>query len=61
LIAITLRQLNLILLEVTGVADLEQAKLNEMKMKFGGPGGIWTRDLPDVRPCWLANRTFFGP
>ena len=26
----------------------------------GGPGGIRTRDLPDV---WLklANRTFFGP
>jgi len=29
--------------------------------KVGGPGGIWTRDLPDLRPCWLANRTFFGP
>lgn len=28
---------------------------------LGGPGGIWTRDLPELWFRQLANRTFFGP
>ena len=30
-------------------------------IKYGGPGGIRTRDLPDCWLAFLANRTFFGP
>jgi hypothetical protein len=41
-------------------ADYQMAVWSGAGVSNGGPGGIRTRDLPEIR-IELANRTFFGP